>query len=190
MPLKMKQMSIKDFKVQGESQNVSEGEFDQEDKFLDALVKYLINKEVKTLLARKIGLANEESNEIECNRELKEPQTELNVQINKIQLHDEEDLLDKVLPPPKIVIHIGNEQKLVQALIDTGLDCNTISKDLFEQLEGIALLPTNAILRSFTAHTTKPRGICNLVVFVDELSCENKFFVTQFDLQDVSIILG
>ena len=77
----------------------------------------------------------------------------------------------------------------MQALIDTGLDCNTISNKLFETLEGVALQPTNAILRLFTAHTTKPRGICNLVVFVDELSCGDKFFVTQSDLQDVSIIL-
>ena len=78
----------------------------------------------------------------------------------------------------------------MQALIDTGSDCNTISNDLFDQLEGVALQPTNAILRLFTAHTTKPRGMCNSVVFVDELSCGDKFFVTQADLQDVSIILG
>ena len=109
---------------------------------------------------------------------------------NKIQLHKKEELLDKVVPQPIITIQIGNEQKLVQALIDTGSDCNTISEDLFDQLEGIALQPTNTILKLFTAHTTKPRGICNLVVYVDELSCGDKFFVTQSDLQDVSVILG
>ena len=130
------------------------------------------------VLARMIGLANEESNKRENNKEPKEPQIEQNVQINKIQWHDEEELLDEVIPPPIITIQIGNEQKMVQVLIDIGLDCNTISKKIFETLEGVALQPTNAILKSFIAHTTKPRGICNLVVFVDELSCGGKFFVT------------
>ena len=142
------------------------------------------------VLAKKIGQTNEESNEIECNTKLNVPQIEQNIQVNKIQLHDEKELLDEVIPPPIVTIQIGNEWKLVQALVDIGLDCNTISKYLFEQLEGIALLPTNAILRLFTAHTTKPRGICNFVVYVDELSCRDKFFVTQSDLQDVSLILG
>ena len=134
------------------------------------------------VLARIIGLASEESNKGECNKEPKGSQMGQKVQINKIQLHDEEELLDEVIPPPIITIQIGNERKLVQALIDIWSDCNTISKDLFDQLEGIALLPTNTILRSFTTHTTKPRGICNLVIFVDELSCGDKFFVTQSDL--------
>ena len=142
------------------------------------------------VLARTIGLASEESNEGECNKDPKGSQTGQNVQINKIQLHDEEELLDKAIPQPIITIQIGNEQKLVQALIDTASDCNTISNKLFGTLEGIALLPTNALMRSFTAHTTKPRGICNLVVYIDELSCEDKFFVTRSDLEDVSIILG
>ena len=115
---------------------------------------------------------------------------DLNTKINKIQLHEEEELLDEVVAQPIITIQIGDEQKMVQALIDTGSDCNTISNKLFETLEGVALQPTNAILRLFTTHTTKPRGICNLVIFVDELSCGDKFFVTHSDLQVVSIILG
>ena len=142
------------------------------------------------VLTKMIGLTHEESNKGGRNMELQEPKTGQNVQINKIRLHDEEELLDEVVPQPIINIQIGNEQKLVQALIDTGLDCNIISNNLFEILEGVALQPTNAILRLFTAHTTKPRGICNLVVFVDELSYGDKFFVTQSDLQDVSVILG
>ena len=98
--------------------------------------------------------------------------------------------MDEVVPQPIINIQIGNERKLVQALIDTGFDCNTLSNKLFETLEGVTLQPTNAILRLFIAHTTKPRGICNLVVLIDELSCRDKFFVTQFDLQDIFVILG
>ena len=49
------------------------------------------------VLARMIGLASEESNEGECNMELQEPQTRQNIQINKIQLHDEEELFDEVI---------------------------------------------------------------------------------------------
>ena len=109
------------------------------------------------VLAKTFGLAHEESNKEGCNMEFQEPQTGQNVQINKIRLHDEA-LLDKVVPQPIINIQIGNEQKLVQALIDIRLDCNTISNKLLETLEGVALQPTNAILRSFTTHTTKPRG--------------------------------
>ena len=59
------------------------------------------------------------------------------------------------------MIQIENEQKLVKTLIDTRLDYNTISQNLFEQLEGVALQSTNAILRSFIAHTTKPKGTCD-----------------------------
>ena len=91
------------------------------------------------VLARTIGLASEESNKGGCNMELQEPQMGQNVQINKIQLHDEEELLDEAIPQPIITIQIGKEQKFVQALIDIGSDCNTISNDLFDQLEGVAL---------------------------------------------------
>ena len=62
----------------------SKAEFDQENTFLDALVKYLVDEEVKMVLARTIGLASEESNEREHNKELQEPQIKQNVQINKI----------------------------------------------------------------------------------------------------------
>ena len=71
MPEKMKQMSIQDFKVQEESQEESKEEFDQEHKFLDALVKYLVDKEIKMVLARTIGLTSEESNKGECNKSFK-----------------------------------------------------------------------------------------------------------------------
>ena len=79
MPEKMKQMSIQDFKVQEESEADSEAEFDQEHKFLDALVKYLAHEEVKMVLAKTIGLAYEESNKEGHNMEFQEPQTRQNV---------------------------------------------------------------------------------------------------------------
>ena len=92
VPLMLEKMKqIQDFKVQEESQDISKAEFDQKHKFLDALVMYLVDEEVKMVLARNIGLANEEPNKRECNKEIKEPQTEKNIQVNKIQLHDEEE---------------------------------------------------------------------------------------------------
>ena len=78
------------------------------------------------------------------------------MKINKLNLQEDEELLDEIAPQPIISIQIGHEQKLVKALIDTGLDCNTISYDLFQQLKDVALQPTNAVLKSFTSHTTKP----------------------------------
>ena len=62
-------------------------------------------------LARIIGLTSEESNKGECIKELNEPQIEQNMQISKIQLHNEEELLDKVIPQPMITVQIGNEKK-------------------------------------------------------------------------------
>ena len=126
----------------------------------------------------KVELAREEVKQRERNKKEKQAQTRQTLKINKLKLQEVDKLLDEIIPPPIITIQIGNEQIIMQALIDTGSDCNTISKDLFAQQEGIALLPTNAILRSVIAHTTKPRGICNLMVHVDELSCGDKFFVT------------
>ena len=58
MPMKMEITSIKDFKVQEESQNVSKGEVDQEEKFYDALDEYFSYEEVKMAKARKDVLAN------------------------------------------------------------------------------------------------------------------------------------
>ena len=81
MPEKMEQTSTHTFKVQEESQKDCEAEFDQEHEFLDALVKYLVDEEVKMVLARTIGLTSEESNKGERNKELKEPQIGQNIQI-------------------------------------------------------------------------------------------------------------
>ena len=74
---------------------------------------------------------------------------------------------DKDVPQPIILIQIGLERKIVKTLIDTGLDCNTISYELFQTLNDVALQPTNAVLRSFTAHTTQPKGVCKLMVHVE-----------------------
>ena len=56
------------------------------------------------VLTKMIGLTHEQSNEGGRNMELQEPQTGQNVPINKIRLHDEEELLDEAIPLPIITI--------------------------------------------------------------------------------------
>ena len=76
------------------------------------------------------------------------------LKINKLKLHKEDELLDEDVLEPIILIQIGLERKVVKALIDTGSNCNTISYELFQTLNDVALQPTNAALRSFTSHIT------------------------------------
>ena len=82
-------------------------------------------------------------------------------------MHEEDELLDEDVPQPITLIQIGLERKVVKALIDMGLDCNTIFYELFQTLKDVALQPTNTILRSFNSHITQPKGMCNLIVHVE-----------------------
>ena len=59
---------------------------------------FFLTRRVKQSRLGRLGLANNESNKGEYNKGLKEPQMGLNANINKIQLHKEEELLDKVVP--------------------------------------------------------------------------------------------
>ena len=79
---------------------------------------------------------------------------------------------------------------MTQAFIDSGANGNTISHELYKQLKEVELHKTTTTFKSFTGHKTKPHGVCMLQVFVDELTCGDKFFVTQARLQDVPIILS
>ena len=89
------------------------------------------------------------------------------LKIHKLNLHKDDELLDEDVPQPIILIQIGLERKIVKALIDTGSDCNTISYELFQTLNDVALQPTNVVLQSFTSHITQPKGVCNLMVHVE-----------------------
>ena len=77
---------------------------------------------------------------------------------------------------------------MTQAFIDSGGNGNTISHELYKQLTSVELHDTITMFKSFTGHKTKPHEVCMLEVFVDELSCGDKFFVIQ--VEDVPIILG
>ena len=119
------------------------------------------NKQLKAETAR------EEAKQRERNSKDKRAQMGQKLKINKLNLHDNDELLDEDGPRPIILIQIGLERKIVKALIDTGSDCNTISYELFHTLNDVALQPTNAVLRSFTSHITQPKGVCKLMVHVE-----------------------
>ena len=100
------------------------------------------------------------------------------------------DSLDDETPPPFIAVQIGKERLPTYAFIDSGADGNTISYELFQKLKNVHLKETNAMFKSFTGHTTKAQGVCELLLHVSELICGDKFFVTQVGMQDVPLILG
>ena len=71
---------------------------------------------------------------------------------------------------------------MTQAFIDSGVDRNTISYELYKQLKGVELKETSTTFKLFTGHKTKLCGVCMLQVFVDELTYRDKFFFTQTGL--------
>ena len=93
-------------------------------------------------------------------------------------------------PPPFIVVQIGEERLPTYAFIDSGADGNTISYELFQKLRNVHLKETKAMFKSFTGHTTKAQGVCELLLHVSELICGDKFFVTQVGMQDAPLVLG
>ena len=112
-------------------------------------------------------MAREKSKQRERNKKDKHAHMGQQLKIHKFNLHEEDELSNEDVPQPIILIQIGLERKIVKALIDTRLDCNTISYELFQTLNDAALQPTNVVLRSFTSHITQPKGVCNLMVHVE-----------------------
>ena len=53
------------------------------------------------------------------------------LKIHKLNLHKDYEVWEEDVSQPIILIKIGLERKIVKALIDTGLNCNTISYELF-----------------------------------------------------------
>ena len=115
----------------------------------------------------KAKMAREEAKQRKRIKKDKHAQIGQQLKIHKLNFHKEDELLDEDVPQSIILIQIGIERKIVKALIDTGFDCNTISYELFQNLNDIALQPTNAILRSFTSHITQPKRVCSLIVHVE-----------------------
>ena len=102
--------------------------------------------------------------------------------IYKMELLRGEEELDEEIPQPIITIQVGEERLVTQAFIDSGADGNTISYEFYKQLKGVEIHKTTTTFKSSTGHKTKPHGVCMLPIFVDELTCGNKFFVTQAGL--------
>ena len=93
-----------------------------------------------------------------------------------VKLEDEES--EEETPTLFIVVQVGDQRIPTYAFIDLGADGNTISFELFSQLNSIALKDTTAMFESFTGDKVKAHGMCELSLFVSELSCGDKFFVT------------
>ena len=102
--------------------------------------------------------------------------------IYKIELLRGDEELEEETPQPIIIIQVGEERLVTQAFIDSGDDGNTIFYELYKQLKGVELHKATTVFKSFIGHMTKPHEVCMLQVFVDELSCRDKFFVTQVGL--------
>ena len=100
------------------------------------------------------------------------------MRIYKMELLRGEDELEEETPQLIITIYVGEERLVTQAFIDSEANKNTISYELYKQLKGVELYETTTTFKSFTRHKTKPHGVCMLQVFVDELTCGDKFFVT------------
>ena len=122
-------------------------------------------------------MAREEARQRERNKKDKQAQMNQTLKIHKLKFMKR--MIYEDVPQPIILIQIGLERKVVKALTDMGSDCNTVSYELFQTLNDVALQATNAILRSFTSHITQPKGVCNLIVHVEQLNCGDKFLVTQ-----------
>ena len=93
-------------------------------------------------------------------------------------------------PPPFIAVQLGKERLETYAFIDSEVDGNTISYELFWTLKNVNLIDTDAMFWAYIGHTTQAFGMCKLDLNVSELICGDKFFVTLPEMQDVPIILG
>ena len=78
------------------------------------------------------------------------------MRIYKIELLRDEDELKEETPQPIITIQVVEERLVTQAFIDSGVDGNTISYELYKQLKCLELHETTAMFESFTSHKTKP----------------------------------
>ena len=101
----------------------------------------------------------------------------------------DQDLEEKT-PQPFIAIYIGKGGFQTYAFINSGVDGNTISFMLYTKLQDAQLTLTDAVFEAYTSHQTKALRFCALRMFVSELNCGDKFFVTQDRMQDVPLILG
>ena len=101
------------------------------------------------------------------------------LKIHKLNLHKNDELSDEDVPQPIILIQIGLERKIVKALIDTRLDCNTISYELFQQLNRYELQETQVLKNPFIGQCIQAHFAHLLSLFIDELMCKDMFMVTQ-----------
>ncbi len=78
-------------------------------------------------------------------------------------------------PQPFIEVQFQNREISTFALIDTGANGNTMSYEFFQTLANVDLHHTNAHFQMFTNQIT---CVCEVQMFVSELTCGDKFFIT------------
>ena len=93
-------------------------------------------------------------------------------------------------PQPFIEVQFQNREISTFALSDTGANGNTMSYEFFRTLTNVDLQHTNAHFQTFTKQITGAKGVCEVQMYVSELTCGDKFFVTQPLMQDIPILLG
>ena len=92
-------------------------------------------------------------------------------------------------PLPFIAICLGIERLETYAFIDSGVDGNTISYELFQKLKDVKLIEIDAVFEANIGHKMQAFGMCSLDLNVSELICGEKFFVTLPKMQNVPIIM-
>jgi hypothetical protein len=134
----------------------------------------------KTKKDLEIEMAQEESKaRAQKKRMVKEPNVDQPTQVYKIQACIHEEELEEDTPLSIINVQLGEERRVTQAFNDSGVNCNTISYKLLQQLGGYELQETQVLIKSFSGHCIQVQGSCVLSLFVDEVMCEDKFIVTQ-----------
>ena len=157
----------------------------------------LTNQQLKTLHKAKwrketkeltIKLAQEESKQRAL--KLKQRKEQMQTRVFKLQTTSPEKERLNDLPKPIINVQIGEDRLLVKAFLDTGADSNLMSYDFYQKLDKVALNATSTTIQTFTGQTVTPKGVCEVEMFVNELTCGDEFLVTQSGLQDTPLILG
>ena len=72
---------------------------------------------------------------------------------------------------PLIEVQLSKERKIMHAFLDTGVDDNIISYELFACLNDRELTPTHVHFKDYSGHLAPTFGRCVIKMFVQGLTC-------------------
>ena len=78
---------------------------------------------------------------------------------------------------PHILVDVGALGLPVMVLFDTGVDTNTISYDVWDNLGQPQLKATSLQVSGFSREPTNLLGVCRLLVYVCGYNCHHEFNV-------------